>query len=172
MRTRASNVRLTYHGARIAEFAGVESGKRSDRLEPHRRLHSHVDGQQGDLGIADMLGANPLTLPVLAAAAERERNMSTPSSPWAAAKARGIKPGYPKQAEINQPKAAAQAQAVRRLMPRATIAPRWRGAHRMPLMPQHCADGRAGIQILSVKILPAERRHRLHTRLVNFDNHG
>jgi len=62
-----------------------------------------------------MPGANRLTLHVLAAAAEHERHMigERTRRALAAAKARGIKLGNPKQAEINRAKAAEQAQALR-----------------------------------------------------------
>ena len=68
-----------------------------------------------DLAIADMPGANRLTLHVLAAAAEHERHMigERTRHALAAAKARGIKLGNPKQAKINPARAAEQAQALR-----------------------------------------------------------
>ena len=62
-----------------------------------------------------MPGANRLTLHVLAAAAEHERHMigERTRHALAAAKARGIKLGNPKQAKINPARAAEQAQALR-----------------------------------------------------------
>ena len=74
-----------------------------------------MDSKGFDLAIADMPGANRLTLHVLAAAAEHERHMigERTRHALAAAKARGIKLGNPEQAKINRAKAAAQAQALR-----------------------------------------------------------
>jgi Resolvase, N terminal domain len=68
-----------------------------------------------DLAIADMPGANRLTLHVLAAAAEHERHMigERTRHALAAAKARGVKLGNPEQAKINQAKAAERAQVLR-----------------------------------------------------------
>ena len=74
-----------------------------------------MDSKGFDLGIADMPGANRLTLHVLAAAAEHERHMigERTRHALAAAKARGIKLGNPEQAKINWAKAAARAHALR-----------------------------------------------------------
>jgi DNA invertase Pin-like site-specific DNA recombinase len=65
-----------------------------------------MDSKGFDLAIADMPGANP--------AAEHERHMigERTRHALAAAKARGIKLGNPKQAEINREKAVEQAQAL------------------------------------------------------------
>jgi len=122
---------LSHHGEQIAEFVEVESGKRSDRpqlaaamalAKKLDRLSRSVafiatlmDSKGFDLAIADMPGANRLTLHVLAAAAEHERHMigERTRHALAAAKARGIKLGNPEQAKINRAKAAAQAQALR-----------------------------------------------------------
>jgi DNA invertase Pin-like site-specific DNA recombinase len=67
-----------------------------------------MDSRGFDLAIADMAGANRLTLHVLAAAAEHERHMigERTRHALAAAKARGTKLGNPKQARINRAKAA------------------------------------------------------------------
>jgi hypothetical protein len=74
-----------------------------------------MDSRGFDLAIADMPEANRLRLHVLAAAAEHERYMigKRTRHALAAAKARGIRPGNPKQAEINRASAAEQAQALR-----------------------------------------------------------
>jgi DNA invertase Pin-like site-specific DNA recombinase len=76
-----------------------------------------MDSKGFDLAIADMPGANRLTLHVLVAAAEHERHMvgERTRQALAAAKVRGIKLGNPEQAEINRAKAAARAQALRPL---------------------------------------------------------
>jgi DNA invertase Pin-like site-specific DNA recombinase len=137
----AAPLRHTSHAANVqwatgAEFVEVESGKRSDRpqlaaamalakrrkatllvakLDRLRRsvafIATLMDSRGSDLAIADM----PLTLHVLAAAAEHERHMigERTRQALAAAKGRGIELGNPKQAEINRAKAAAQAQALR-----------------------------------------------------------
>ena len=131
---------LSHHGEQIAEFVEVESGKRSDRpqlaaamaLAKKRKatllvakldrlsrsvafIATLMDSKGFELAIADMPGANRLTLHVLAAAAEHERHMigERTRHALAAAKARGIKLGNPEQAKINRAKAAAQAQALR-----------------------------------------------------------
>ena len=131
---------LSHHGEQIAEFVEVESGKRSDRpqlaaamaLAKKRKatllvakldrlsrsvafIATLMDSKGFDLAIADMPGANRLTLHVLAAAAEHERHMigERTRHALAAAKARGIKLGNPEQAKINWAKAAARAQALR-----------------------------------------------------------
>ena len=110
---------LSHHGEQIAEFVEVESGKRSDRpqlaaamaLAKKRKatllvakldrlsrsvafIATLMDSKGFDLAIADMPGANRLTLHVLAAAAEHERHMigERTRHALAAAKARGIKP--------------------------------------------------------------------------------
>jgi hypothetical protein len=74
-----------------------------------------MDSRGFDLAIADMPGANRLTLHVLAAAAEHERHMigERTRHALAVAKARSIELGNPKQAEIHRAKAAEQAQALR-----------------------------------------------------------
>jgi DNA invertase Pin-like site-specific DNA recombinase len=87
---------LGHHGEQIAHFVEVDSGKRGDRRQPAAamakkrkvtllvakldRLSRSVafiatlmDSRGFDLAIADMPGANQLTLHVLAAAAEHER---------------------------------------------------------------------------------------------------
>jgi len=91
---------LSHHGEQIAEFVEVESGKRSGRpqlttamaLAKKRKatllvakldrlsrsvafIATLMDSKGFDLAIADMPGANRLTLHVLAAAAEHERYM-------------------------------------------------------------------------------------------------
>ena len=131
---------LSHHGEQIAEFVEVESGKRSDRpqlaaamaLAKKRKatllvakldrlsrsvafIATLMDSKGFDLAIADMPGANRLTLHVLAAAAEHERHMigERTRHALAAAKARGIRLGNPEQAKINQAKAAERAQALR-----------------------------------------------------------
>ena len=99
---------LSHHGEQIAEFVEVETGKRSDRpqlaamalakrcratllVSRLDRLSRSVafiatlmDSKGFDLAIADMPGANRLTLHVLAAAAEHKRHMigEPPSTPW------------------------------------------------------------------------------------------
>src|SRR5215831_17273715 len=130
---------VSHHGEQIAEFVEVESGKRSDRpqlaaakaLAKRRRatlpvakldrlsrsvafISALMDSRGFDLAIADMPDANRLTLHVLAAAAEQERHMigERTRQALAAAKARGFKLGNPKAAEIDQAKAAEQAQAT------------------------------------------------------------
>jgi hypothetical protein len=87
----------------------VRSGKRSNR--PQLAAAMALAKKR----IADMPGANRLTLHVLAAAAEHERHMigERTRHALAAAKARAIKLGNPKQAEINLARAAEQAQALR-----------------------------------------------------------
>ena len=74
-----------------------------------------MDSKGFDLAIADMPGANRLTLHVLAAAAEHQRHMigERTRHALAAAKARGVRLGNPEQAKINRVKAAARAQALR-----------------------------------------------------------
>ena len=131
---------MSHHGEQIAEFIEVESGKRNDRpqlaaamaLAKKRKaallvakldrlsrsvsfIATLMDSHGFDLAIADMPGANRLTLHVLAAAAEHERHMigERTRHALAAAKARGIKLGNPKQAEVNREKAAEQAEALR-----------------------------------------------------------
>ena len=111
---------LSHHGEQIAEFVEVESGKRSDRpqlaaamaLAKKRKatllvakldrlsrsvafIATLMDSKGFDLAIADMPGANRLTLHVLAAAAEHERHMigERTRHALAAAKARGIRLG-------------------------------------------------------------------------------
>src|SRR5262245_20387959 len=130
---------LSHHGEQIAEFVEVESGKRSDRpqmaaavvLAKKRKatllvakldrlsrsvafIATLMDSKGFDLAIADVPGANRLTLHELAAAAEHERHMigERTRHALAAAKARGIKLGNPEQAKINRAKAAARAQAL------------------------------------------------------------
>src|SRR5262245_4280754 len=125
---------LSHHGEQIVEFVEVESGKRSDRpqlaaamaLAKKRKatllvakldrlsrsvafIATLMDSKGFDLAIADMPGANRLTLHVLAAAAEHERHMigERTRHALAAAKARGIRLGNPEQAKINRAKAAA-----------------------------------------------------------------
>src|SRR5215468_7953484 len=122
---------VSRHGEQIAEFVEVKSGKRSDRLELAAamalakkrkatllvakldRLSRSVafiatlmDSRGFDLAIADMPGANRLTLHVLAAAAERERDVigERTCQALAAAKARGIKLGNPEHARISRAK--------------------------------------------------------------------
>jgi len=70
---------------------------RLDRSVPS--ISALMDTRGFDLTIADMPGANRLTLHVLAAAAEHERHMigERTRNAFAAAKARGIKLGNPKQ---------------------------------------------------------------------------
>ena len=119
---------LSHHGEQIAEFVEVESGKRSDRpqlaaamaLAKKRKatllvakldrlsrsvafIATLMDSKGFDLAIADMPGANRLTLHVLAAAAEHERHMigERTRHALAAAKARGVKLGIPEQAKID-----------------------------------------------------------------------
>ena len=74
-----------------------------------------MDSRGFDLVIADMPGANQLTLHLLVAAAEHERHMIGERTRHAlsAATASGIQLGNPKQAEVNRAKAAEQAQASR-----------------------------------------------------------
>ena len=73
-----------------------------------------MDSKGFDLAIADMPGANRLTLHVLAAASEHEPHMIGERTRHAlAAKARGIKLGNPKQAKVSRVKAVEQAQALR-----------------------------------------------------------
>src|SRR5262245_62149549 len=99
---------LSHHGEQIAEFVEVESGKRSDRpqlaaamaLAKKRKatllvakldrlsrsvafIATLMDSKGFDLAIADMPGANRLTLHVLAAAAEHERHMIGEHTPCA-----------------------------------------------------------------------------------------
>ena len=131
---------LSHHGEQIAEFVEVESGKRSDRpqlaaamaLAKKRKatllvakldrlsrsvafIATLMDSKGFDLAIADMPGANRLTLHVLAAAAEHERHMigERTQQALAAAKARGVALGNPEQAKINRARAAARAQVLR-----------------------------------------------------------
>jgi DNA invertase Pin-like site-specific DNA recombinase len=118
-----------HQGEQIAEFAEIETGKRSDRPQPAAAMALAkgrketllvasvlfiarlMDSKGLDLVIAD---ANRLTLHVLAAA-EHERHMigEPTRQALAAAKARGIKLGNPRQAKINPAKAVKQAQALR-----------------------------------------------------------
>jgi DNA invertase Pin-like site-specific DNA recombinase len=125
---------LSQDGEQIAEFVEVESGKRSDRpqlatamaLAKRRKailLVAKLDRLSRSVAFIARLmdskgfdlcrhaGANRLTLHVLAAAAEHERHTigERTRHALAAAKARGIKLGNPKQAEINRAKAAEQA---------------------------------------------------------------
>ena len=117
-----------HQGEQIAEFVEVESGKRSNRpqlaaamaLAKQRKvtllvakldrlsrsvsfISALMDSKGFDLAIADMPGANRLTLHVLAAAAEHERHAigDRTKQALAAAKARGVKLGNPEQARIN-----------------------------------------------------------------------
>jgi DNA invertase Pin-like site-specific DNA recombinase len=85
-----------------------------------------MDSRGFNLAIADMPGANRLTLHVLAAAAEQERHMIGERTRHAlgAAKMRGIKLGNPKQAEISRASAAEQAQALRPHLERCIAAGR------------------------------------------------
>ena len=87
-----------------------------DRLSRSVRfIATLIDSKGFDLTIADMPGANRLTLHVLAAAAEHVRHMigERTRHALAAAKALGIKLGNPEQAKINRAKAAERAQALR-----------------------------------------------------------
>jgi DNA invertase Pin-like site-specific DNA recombinase len=122
----------------IARFVEVESGKRSNRpqlaaamaLAKQRKvtllvakldrlsrsvsfISALMDSKGFDLAIADMPGANRLTLHVFAAEHERHAIGDRTKHALAAAKARGVKLGNPEQARINQAKAVEQAEALR-----------------------------------------------------------
>jgi hypothetical protein len=106
---------------------GEISGRILSALPPGRLSRSVafiaalMDSRGFDLAIADLPGANRLTFtcsPPLQSTSDRRAH--TPC-PLAAAKARGIKLGNPKQTEINRAKATEQAQS---------LAPAHRALHR------------------------------------------
>jgi len=207
---------LSHHGEQIAEFVEVESGKRSDRpqlatamaLAKKRKatllvakldrlsrsvafIATLMDSKGFDLAIADMPGANRLTLHVLAAAAEHERHMigERTRHALAAAKARGIKLGNPEQAKINRARrprglrrcartlSAASRLAAHRAMPSQPISTRAASRHRMAANGFRCrfvasaivsAYDRRGVVLPGVKVFPPGREHHAAHGLRNF----
>ena len=127
----------------LGEFVEVESGKRNDRPELEKalaacrkqkaklviakldRLARNValianlmDGKV-DFVCCDMPQANRLTIHVLAAVAEHEREMISDRTKagLAAAKARGVKLGGPRLPEINQTRQAGALKRARAIAP-------------------------------------------------------
>jgi len=139
---------LTYaagRGAIIAEFTEIESGRRNDRPELHQALElcrrrravlviakldrlarnvafiANLMDAGAEFVAVDMPQANRLTLHILAAVAEHEREMISERTRVAlsAAKARGVKLGNPRP-DIP---AAVAARIARMAKVRATVAP-------------------------------------------------
>jgi DNA invertase Pin-like site-specific DNA recombinase len=98
---------------RKATLAGDEARSALPQRRVHRPL---MDSKAFDLALADMPGGNRLTLHVLAAAAEHERDAisARTKAALAAAKANGKKLGnYRRIAEAKQRATTARAEAVR-----------------------------------------------------------